>query len=166
MSVNIHDYILATHKDEHEVKFESSGKCTASGIPVGKITFIYRRICTGTAVKKYVSAYVPSGTVNIADATMVANSTNFVRPGDIVIGPPVAPATPADGGGGWELDNFGNLVISIAGATARVTIPKIGGAYEFKEECTGIADLILGYYTFAGTWTSTHKNVVWGGWAG
>lgn len=166
MSVNIHDYILSTHKEEQDVKFESSGKCTASGIPVGKITFIYRRICTGIAVKKYISAYIPSGSVSIADALAVANSSSYVRPGDILIGNPTAPATPAEGGGGWNLDSFGNLVISVAGAPARVTIPKIGGAYEFKEDCTGIADLILGYYTFAGTWTSTKKNIVWGGWAG
>ena len=166
MSVNIHDYILATHKEEHEVKFESSGKCTASGIPVGKITFIYRRICTGTAVKKYASAYIPSGTANIANESSASNSLSYVRPGDILIGRPTAPATPAEGGGGWDLDSFGNLVISVAGQTARVTIPKIGGAYEFKEDCVGIADLILGYYTFTGTWTSTLKNEVYGGWAG
>lgn len=60
MSVFIHDYILETTKDEQEVEFEPSGQSTVAGIPVGKITFIYRRIVTGKAVKKYVSAYSPS----------------------------------------------------------------------------------------------------------
>ena len=159
----IHDYILDTTKDEEEVKFESSGQCTVSGIPVGKITFIYRRIVTGIAVKKYVSAYEASGEVNFDFST----GTGIESSGGIItIGEPQAPATPAEGGGGWSYDAQGNLVIGTAGGGS-ATIQKMSSApYEFKEECSGIENMILGYYTFKGVWKSEHKEIRWGGWAG
>ena len=115
------------------------------------------------------TSFEPNGT--IVNGIPVGTITTTYR--RIVEGTRIGPyGGPFTGGGGASIGATGNLTITLAGG-ASVEIAKLSGgttptanAFILDETVEGVADMILGLYTYNGKWVSELTETVVGGWSG